>query len=135
MSKGGKRSRSTRATSPSTLDHTVDRASRRPYGRSTPTLMRTALSDTGPMPSIGSVRLPDIKPGIRSPTVVVRASGRSRRIQAKMRSPFLQATMHQVAIPERSFVCARRAIRREVLFARKGLSGSSPKRRRSHVRC
>lgn len=135
MSKGGKRSRSTRPSTTRALDHTVDRASRRSQRHSTTPLMRTVLSDTGSGPWPRAVTPNRIKPALRSPTVMVRASDRSSVLARKMQSPFLQATAVNVSIPARSIECARRNIRREVLFARKGLSGSSPKRKRSKVRC
>jgi len=72
-----------------------------------------------------------------SPTAQSRATGRSS--QKRVRSPFLNATMLTPELTERALVCARRGIRREVLFATKrtGKGSQSPRRFtfKSKMRC
>lgn len=71
----------------------------------------------------------------QSPQLAVRATGRSTDRQ--IRSPFLNATMLTPELTERALVCARRNIRREVIFAQRktGKGSRSPKRIPSKVRC
>lgn len=66
--------------------------------------------------------------GVSSPAVAVRATGRSS--DRAYRNPMLQATGITPELTERAIVCARRTIRREVLFASKrtGKGSHSPKR-------
>lgn len=131
----GSRKRETRGQSSTTLDHTVSPrrpADREPVSTVRSTLMRTVLGDRSPR-AMSPSRPPAslrLKP---SPTLAVRSSGRS--YGAKAKSPFLNATLLTPEITQRAMTCARRAIRREVLFAKRGLSGGSPKRHRSKVRC
>lgn len=70
-----------------------------------------------------------------SPLVPVRATGRSS--DRRTRSPFLNATMLTPELTERALICARRNIRKEVLFANRqtGKGARSPKRTPSKVRC
>lgn len=70
-----------------------------------------------------------------SPTVQSRATGRSNN--RKVRSPFLTAQGITPLLTERAIICAKRTIRREVLFAtkRSGRGAKSPRRPRSKVRC
>lgn len=70
-----------------------------------------------------------------SPAVQSRATGRSS--DRRIRSPFLNATMVTPELTERAILCAKRSIRREVLFATKqtGKGAKSPKPFRSKVRC
>ena len=70
-----------------------------------------------------------------SPAVRSRATGRSS--DRRTRSPFLNATMVTPELTERAMICARRGIRREVLFATKrtGKGAKSPKRKPSKTRC
>lgn len=134
MRKGSRKSE-TRGRSSYSLDHTVSRANREPIPTSTLTLMRTVLGDSRAVTKQGqSPAKRAIAPAWRrSPTVVVRASGRSSQRQIK--SPFLNATMFTPQVTNRAMVCARRHIRREVLFATKRTNGSGAKRPRSKVRC
>lgn len=92
-------------------------------------LIRTVLE-------IPSSSQPPPRRGLRSsPVVAVRATGRSS--QKRVRSPFLNATTLTPQLTERAIICAKRTIRREVLFARKrtGKGARSPRRRPSKVRC
>lgn len=102
-----------------------------------PTLMRTVLGDTtprgvAPNKALRMVPRPSL---VRSPTVAVRASGRSS--QTRVQSPFRNAVLETPQLTQRAMVCARRHIRKEVLFALKRTAkGSSGARRpRSKVRC
>lgn len=72
---------------------------------------------------------------LRSPLVPVRASMRSSGKAA--RSPFLNATTVTPQLAERAITCAKRTIRREVLFAtrRTGAGSASPRRPKSKVKC
>jgi len=136
MSKGSRNKGDLARRSPTqSLDHT---ANGRPNWEPVPLspvrnpLMRTVLGDTAQR---RSPSLP-VKPAARrSPTVAVRASGRSSQRQIK--SPFLNATLLTPQLSQRAMLCARRTIRREVLFAVKRTSkGSSGSRRpRSKVGC
>lgn len=91
-------------------------------------LIRTVLVDSvyQPRPQRG-------RPN--SPVAQARATGRSS--DRRIRSPFLNATMLTPELTERALICARRGIRKEVLFATKrtGKGAKSPKRYRSKVRC
>lgn len=91
-------------------------------------LIRTVLIDSRyqPRPQRG-------RPN--SPVAPARATGRSSDRQT--RSPFLNATLLTPELTERALICARRGIRREVLFASKrtGKGAKSPKRKFSKVRC
>jgi len=71
----------------------------------------------------------------QSPTVAVRATFRSSG--KATRSPFLNATMVTPELTERAIICAKRNIRKEVLFATKrtGKGSRSTKRTPSKVRC
>lgn len=71
----------------------------------------------------------------QSPTLAVRATFRSS--DAPIRSPFKGATMVTPELTQRALECARRGIRREVLFATKrtGKGSVSPKKRYSKTRC
>ncbi|UOF80429.1 hypothetical protein [Microviridae sp.] len=71
----------------------------------------------------------------RSPVAQARATGRSN--DRRTRSPFLNATMVTPELTERAMICARRGIRREVLFATKrtGKGAKSPKRYKSKLKC
>ena len=131
MSKGSRRSRETRWLA-QPLGHTVSR--RRPWDpiptvRST--LMRTVLGDTTDYRGSPNTRPNMLR--VRSPVVAVRATGRSSDRQ--VRSPFLNATMVTPQLTARSLICARRSIRREVLFATKRTNGSGAKKTRSKVGC
>lgn len=127
----GPRNRETRWQSSKPLDHTVSprQRTRGPEPLSTLPLMRTVLGDS----LRGVTKQAPKAPLRRSPTVVVRATGRSTDRQIK--SPFLNATMFTPELTNRAMECARRHIRREVLFATKRTNGSGAKRRRSKVRC
>lgn len=107
---------SARRTEP--LDHTAEPSV---LHHSTPPLMRTVLGD----------RLAGTR---QSPVVRSRASGRSRPV-----TPMQQVRLISPELTERAMVCARRSIRREVLFAIKGTGrGAKSKRKysaRSKVRC
>lgn len=105
-------------SAPPALDHPARRRTVRP-------LIRTVLTDTRP------------RSGTRSHLDV------SRRAVLRSRTPpnpWELASFHSSGpLYHRNFVCARRSIRREVLFAIKGTSrGSGAPRRRSpdsNVRC
>lgn len=100
------------------LDHPAATLRKR---HSTSTLMRTVLGDR-------------ISGSRESPIVRSRASRRSRLV-----SPWEQVNFVSPQLTERAQICARRAIRREVLFAIKGTGKGSGARRRysekSKVRC
>jgi len=70
-----------------------------------------------------------------SPTVAVRATFRST--DKAVRSPFLNATAITPQLTERAILCAKRNIRREVIFATKatGRGSKAPRRFRSKVKC
>lgn len=117
------------------LGHTVSRSRAfyepfSPFGLPPPVrpLIRTVLVDS-------DFQTPPRSPGVSSPLVRSRATGRSS--DRKVRSPFLNATMLMPELTERAVVCARRGIRREVLFAirKTGKGSRSPRRKRSSVRC
>lgn len=103
------------------VQHLVHTANRRPLGPSFGTvrssLMRTVPTDTK---LIGSPRLIG-----KSPDVPVRASMRSHPVYTVLQ-PVKQ-------LAERALACARRTIRREVLFGlgRTGKGSQSPIRRRT----
>lgn len=101
-----------------------------------PTLMRTVLGDTT-RSRVVSFKPPAALRRVASPTAVVRASARSLSLQTKAASPFRQATFYKPEVAKRALDCARRSIRREVLFAidrrRKGSGGG--RRKQSKVRC
>lgn len=132
--------RSTRRPSLS-LGHTVDRFRRdsEPYQplpirqgfftHSASPLIRTVLPEPAP-----PVRLFP-KPGIRSALIRTRATGRSS--DRVTRSPFNQAVMLSPELTQRAIICAKRTIRKEVLFATKrtGKGSKSPRRSPSKVRC
>lgn len=138
MSKSRRASQVARRDYPQPLGHTATTA-RRPLldwakPISTRTLMRTVLDDRSSRSRSSS--FPSLQtrfPSQRSPAVVVRASGRSS--QRAARSPFLNATFYSPGLTERSMVCARRHIRKEVLFALKRTNGKGSRGRRSKVRC
>lgn len=94
------------------------------------TLIRTVLAEPAP----GFVSPPRRgKP--RSPLVSVRATDRSSDYQAK-RFTWNPTALHP-ELTQRSIHCARRGIRREVLFAtrRTGKGAKAPRRRQSKTRC
>lgn len=92
-------------------------------------LIRTVLVDSSYQPP------PRHRGSPRSPTVQVRATGRSSDV--KLRSPFLNAQTITPELTERAIICAKRTIRREVLFASKktGKGAKSPRKPQSKVRC
>lgn len=100
------------------LDHTAEPS--HSYN-STPPLMRTVLGDRTPGLATRS-----------SPVVRSRATGRSRLV-----TPWEQVRLISPELTKRAMVCARRTIRREVLFATKatGKGSKSPRGPRSKVRC
>jgi len=113
--------------SQSALVHTVSRRSRLPLpsAQFVP-LIRTVLDDTT-----------NRRVGISAPpTLPVRASGRVRPAAQRQAARTPWSGMFD-SLPERALQCARRAIRREVLFAtnqrRKGAGGT--RRRQSEWRC
>lgn len=118
------------------LDHTVSRRDRGPLPSTVRPLMRTVLGDTSRSRLVSS-KPPRALVRVASPAAVVRASGRSVSLQTKAASPFRQATFYKPMVPQRSLDCARRTIRREVLFAtdrrRKGSGGG--RRKQSKARC
>lgn len=106
------------------LDHTVKGFSTvRP-------LMRTVLIGSS-LPDVGHIDLP----GVQSPVLAVRASGRSRGLIRSFQSG-LHSSFNPAIIPRRAWECAKRQIRREVLLA-KGRGGGDhrPPRFRSEWRC
>lgn len=79
---------------------------------------------------------PKPRRGVRQSVVVQsRATGRSS--DRRTRSPFLNATMVTPQLTERALICAKRMIRKEVLFATKrtGKGAQSPRKSPSKVRC
>lgn len=125
--------------SPQSLDHTVG-LRRRHYVSDwepiplTPTPVRSPLIRT--VLEIPAPPQPPPRRGSRrSPVVQVRATFRSSDRQT--RSPFLNATAVTPELTERAIICAKRTIRREVLFANKqtGKGAKAPKRNLSKVRC
>lgn len=100
------------------LDHTAEPSF---SDHSTRTLMRTVLGD----------RTPGLASRF-SPVVRSRATGRSRVV-----TPWEQVRLISPQLTNRAMVCARRTIRREVLFALKGTGkgSKSPRRPKSKVRC
>lgn len=100
------------------LDHTAELSD---SYHSTPALMRTVLGDRTAGLATRS-----------SPVVRSRATGRSRLV-----TPWEQARFISPQLTNRAMVCARRSIRREVLFAIKGTGKGSKAKRgpRSSVRC
>lgn len=133
----------TRQTPSPSLGHTV--GSRNRLDRATPVSLadiREAFSGPVRTPLIRTVlEIPDFQPTPprrstpRSVVVQARATGRSS--DKAIRSPFLNATMVTPELTERAMLCARRGIRREVLFATKrtGKGARSPRRKPSKVRC
>lgn len=129
-------------TRPSTpaLGHTVSRYRDLPTAQSLDDIVE-AFSNPSASPLIRTVLVdsnyqPAPRRGIRaSPVVRSRATGRSS--QRRVRSPFLNATTLTPQLTERAILCAKRTIRREVLFAvkRTGRGARSPRRPRSKVRC
>lgn len=147
-----RRSQSRLARPPSALDHTASRFGgpvldfdlpdypsvslddlREAFSVSNPSQVRTLIRTVLPEPE----RSRSIKPRKRtqSPTLPVRATFRSS--DRVVKSPFLIATGNTPQLPERAIHCAKRGIRREVLFATKstGQGAKSPRRKRSKVRC
>lgn len=92
-------------------------------------LIRTVLVEPAPY------QPPPRRGKRQSPTVAVRATFRST--DRSTRSPFLNATMVSPQLTERAILCAKRNIRREVIFATKrtGKGASAPRRKPSKVRC
>lgn len=90
-----------------TLDHPARRRTVRP-------LIRTVLTDTTPRPS---------------PDVPRRAAGRKRAgVSSRSSVPSIAKwgiPLDAPPLPHRSIVCAKRAIRREVLFATQGTGAGS----------
>lgn len=80
-------------------------------------------------------QLPPFRSRPNSPLVAVRASMRSNPKAA--RSPFFVAQGIQPQLADRAILCAKRGIRREVLFAYRqtGKGSRSPRRSPSKVRC
>jgi hypothetical protein len=91
-------------------------------------LIRTVLVEREPFSSPPRKRT-------ASPQVPVRATFRSSDRQT--RSPFLNATTLSPQLTERAILCAKRGIRREVIFATKstGAGAKAPRRNRSKTRC
>lgn len=143
---------STRHSPPSALAHTVDL-----FGHSDGYTPAPAAGDFDPLDTlVFGVRTPPVRtPLIRtvliergsenfshypdsrlpSPVASERATGRSSDRQT--RSPFLNATMVTPQLSERALVCARRGIRREVLFAKRrtGKGSRSPRKPKSKWSC
>lgn len=92
-------------------------------------LIRTVLVERPPFQS------PPRRGKRQSPLVQVRATIRSS--DKAIRSPFGNATMITPELATRAIVCAKRNIRREVLFATKstGKGAKAPRKNRSKVRC
>lgn len=136
------------------------RIARTPYALDHTAIRSRAPRDIGPeyspesegySPDSGGFFTPSVRPLIRtvlaqpapqrfrkrtqSPLVPVRASMRS--FGKATRSPFLNATLVTPQLADRAIVCAKRNIRREVLFAirRTGKGSGSPRRPKSKVKC
>ena len=96
-----------RSSAPLALDHPARRRTVRP-------LIRTVLTDTTPRPS---------------PDVPRRAAGRKRAgVSSRSSVPSIAKwgiPLDAPPLPHRSIVCAKRAIRREVLFATQGTGAGS----------
>lgn len=137
MNKGSRKQGDLARRSPTqSLDHTANRRPQReplPLSTVRYPLMRTVLGDRmSPRirPPAGA-----FQPSRASPAAVVRGSTRARSTAKRLSSPFLQSTLLMQSVPERAMVCARRHIRREVLFATKRTGGKGARRPRSKVRC
>lgn len=131
----------------SPLGHTAGRyrpASSGPFGFESPhdTWGDSFITDSPVHPLISTVlpeRAPFQSPPRRgkrqSPTLAVRATARSSDVRT--RSPFLNATMVTPQLTARALECAKRGIKREVLFALKktGKGAKAPRRQPSKVKC
>lgn len=146
--KKARRGYSARVAPPQRLDHTATRYRDRyshldqqenppGWGGFSPSITRKTVR-----PLIRTVlEIPSTPQSFRnkrlaSPVLPVRATIRSSDVS--IRSPFNNATMLTPQLTERALICAKRNIRREVLFAyrktRKG-AGGAPRKPRSKVNC
>lgn len=96
-------------------------------------LIRTVLENPSTPPNPNKIRPRRFSP--QSSTLQSRATGRSS--DRPIRSPFLNATMVTPQLAERAIQCAKRGIRREVLFATRntGKGALSPRKPPSKWRC
>lgn len=137
-------SRSARLTSPSytPLDHPagLPRRFSAVYGLDDPFVQPVPVRGTV-RPLIRTVLVERSSPAPRlrglRPSPVLRSRASARSSQVRVRSPFLNATMVSPELTRRSVECAKRGIRREVLFAlrRTGKGARSPRRSPSKWRC
>lgn len=141
---GGNQPRLARPTS-TALDHTASR-----YAPALSDYYPASLEELREAFSLPTVRslirtvLPEPVPRFQapprrgkrlSPAVAVRATMRSS--DRAVRSPFQNATMVTPDLTSRAILCAKRSIRREVIFATKstGKGSRAPRRKRSKVKC
>lgn len=132
---------------PSPLDHTARRSRVKsvPFDDVEPVSLaeiREAFSRPTVRPLIRTVLVepetfsaPPRRGKRQSPTLAVRATIRST--DRRTRSPYLNATMVTPQLTERALECAKRSIRREVIFATRktGKGARSPRRTPSKVKC
>ncbi|AZL82754.1 hypothetical protein [Apis mellifera associated microvirus 48] len=144
-SSGRDQPRLARQSSPA-LGHTASRYTGQPLSDYYPASLadiREAFSLPTVRPLIRTV-LPEPDTGFQapprrgkrsSPAVAVRATMRSS--DRVTRSPYLNATMFTPDLTARAILCAKRSIRREVIFATKsaGRGAKAPRRKRSKVKC
>lgn len=132
-----------RLARPYPLDHTASR-SRAPdlpsWDDESPSDFEGLFRPIPVRPLIRTVRIDSAPPQPRlvkrqSPLVQVRATMRSSDRAA--RSPFLNATAVTPQLADRAILCAKRTIRREVIFANRktGKGSGAPRRKRSKVKC